>query len=54
MLHHYFSSSTKPSTDDEEVTDGFNIRFNNDDMEAILDGFVEVISILPAEFGVPT
>lgn len=43
---------TKPSTDDKEVTDSFDTGFNYDDLEAILDGFVEVIYVLLAEFRV--
>ena len=43
----------KPSTDYDKVTDNFDIRFD-DDLEAILDGFVGLISVLLAEFGVPS
>ena len=43
----------KPSSDDEEVTDNFDTGLDND-LEAILDGFVGVISILPVEFEVPS
>ena len=44
----------KPSIDDEEVIDNFNIRFDDDDLEAILDGFVRLIYILLAKFRVPS
>ena len=41
----------KPPFDDEEVTNNFDSGFD-DDLEAILDSFVGVVSILPAEYGV--
>ena len=44
----------KPSTNNEEIIDNFNTGFDDDDLEALLDGMVRVISILLAEFGVLT
>ena len=41
----------KPSFDDEEVIDNFDSGFD-DDLEAIFDNFVGVVSILPAEYRV--
>ena len=41
----------KQPFDDEEVTNNFDSGFD-DDLEAILDNFVEVMFILPAEYGV--
>ena len=41
----------KPPSDNMEVTDNFDSGFD-DDLEAILDSFVRVVSILPAFYGV--
>ena len=42
----------EPFTVDEEVTDNFNTGFDDDELKALLDRFVGVISILPAKFGI--
>ena len=41
----------KPPSDDNEVTYNFDSGFN-DDLEAILNNFVGVVSILPTEYRV--
>ena len=41
----------KPPSDDEEVTDNFDTGFDND-LLAMLDNFVRVVSVLLAEYGV--
>ena len=44
----------KPSIDDVEVIDNFDIGFDDDDLEAILDGFVRLIYVILAKFWVPS